>query len=98
MGKREILVGLLLGGLALGGATMIEFASTLFPNHAQLLFYIGAGCVVVAIVGLAILFFWPRKPAPIDGAAIIDQSVSSTSQSGGTTAWSVGDRDRGNKL
>ena len=91
MGKREILVGALLGALALGGATMIEYAPALFPNHAELIFYLGSGCVGVAVVGLAVLFFWPRSAPPTERQGV-DQSVSSNNQSGGITAWSV-DKD-----
>lgn len=86
MGKKEILVGALLGALGLGGATIIQVAPTLFPNHTELMFYLGVVCVGVAVIGLAILFFWPRSVPPTERQRI-DQSVSSNNQSGGITAW-----------
>lgn len=61
MGKREILAGALLGALGLGGATMIEYAPALFPNHSELIFYLGVACVAIAFFGLLALFFWPEK-------------------------------------
>lgn len=67
---------------------MIQVATNLFPKHADLMFYLGAGIAGAAIVGLAILFFWPRIAPPTDRLGI-DQSVSSHNQSGGITAHTV---------
>jgi len=60
MERREIIGGTLLGALGIGGAAMIQVGPTLFSNHAELIFWIGVGLVVVAVVGLLALFV--RKP------------------------------------
>ena len=50
-----------LSALGVGGGAMIQVGPELFPHHKLLIFQIGVGTVATALVGLALLFFWPRK-------------------------------------
>jgi hypothetical protein len=61
MDRHEQAVGTALVVLALGGTAMTQVAPTLFPGHEALIFWIGVGAVILAVIGLAVLFFRPRK-------------------------------------
>lgn len=61
MGRGEIVGGVLLAALAIAGGVMTQVGPGLFPNHAQEIFWIAAAVASLSILGLIILFFWPRK-------------------------------------
>jgi hypothetical protein len=91
MGKREILVGASLTCVTIGAGGVTAYLSDAITQHKEWFLYGSVGLIVFGLIGLAVLFFWPRKSASPERAAI-GQSVSSNNQSGGITAWSV-DKD-----
>ncbi|MBO9380419.1 hypothetical protein GG804_27015 [Sphingomonas histidinilytica] len=61
MGRGELVGAALLAALSLAGAVMTQVGPGLFPNHAQEIFWIAAAVAGLSLLGLIILFFWPRK-------------------------------------
>jgi hypothetical protein len=61
MGRHDLLAGTLLVLFGLGGAAMTQVGPSLFPGHEQLIFWVGVGAVIVALIGLAFLFIRPAK-------------------------------------
>lgn len=64
MSPRDIVAGTLLAALGIGGAAMIQVATTVYPHNEDLIFWIGCGLVAISTIGIALLLMWPRKNPP----------------------------------
>lgn len=89
MGRREIIIGVLLTGLGLGGTAVVS-ALTMTENIYTPYVLIG-GLLFIGIVlfGLIYMFRTERTKAPPPTSSVTGTSISSHNQSGGITAHTV---------
>jgi hypothetical protein len=64
MDRREVIFAVLLAGVGLGGATMTEVGTAVFPGNDALIFGIGAAVVAASFLGLLTLVVFPKARTP----------------------------------
>lgn len=63
MGTRELFGGLFFALVALGGGAMTQVGPNLFPEYANLVFYLGLGALGIGLFGIiAMIIFREKKP------------------------------------
>jgi hypothetical protein len=61
MERRQLFAAVSVAFLGAGAAAVTAVAPSLFPEHAQTIFWVGVVLVAAALVAISVILFWPTR-------------------------------------